>query len=50
MLDHEEAAATGNPQQAVIDFCGEIFSHACSVCDWNPALAASAAGDPPPVR
>ena len=50
VLDHEEAAATGNPEQAVIDFCGEIFSHACSVCDWNPALAASAAGDPPPIR
>ena len=50
VLDHEEAAATGNPEQAVVDFCGEIFSHACDVCDWNPALAASAAGDPPPVR
>ncbi|MCB0862636.1 MAG: hypothetical protein KDB66_05410 [Solirubrobacterales bacterium] len=50
LLDHEEAAATGNPEQAVIDFCGEIFSHACAVCDWNPALAASAAGDPPPIR
>jgi hypothetical protein len=50
VLDHETAAATGDPEQAVIDFCGAIFSHACEVCDWNPALAASAAGDPPPVN
>lgn len=50
VLDHDEAAAAGDPEQAVIEFCGEIFSHACHVCDWNPALAASAAGDPPPIR
>ena len=50
LLDHETAAATGDPEQAVVDFCGEIFSHACNVCDWNPALAASAAGDPPPIN
>ena len=50
LLDHEEAAAADDPEQAVIDFCGEIFRHACDVCDWNPALAASAAGDPPPVN
>lgn len=50
LLDHEAAAATDDPAQTVIDFCGEIFSHACNVCDWNPALAASAAGNPPPIR
>ena len=50
LLDHETAAATGNPEEAVVDFCGAIFEHACEVCDWNPALAASAAGDPPPVN
>ena len=50
LLDHEAAAATDDPQQTVIDFCGEIFHHACVVCDWNPALAASAGGDPPPVN
>jgi hypothetical protein len=50
LLDHEEAAATDDPQRAVVDFCAEIFAHACNVCDWNPALAASAAGDPPPVN
>ena len=26
------------------------FSHACAVCEWDPALAASAKGDPPPIR
>lgn len=50
LLDHEEAAATGEPEQAVIDFCTEIFTHACEVCDWNPVLAASGTGNPPPIR
>lgn len=50
VLDHEEAAATADPEKAVVEFCGEIFAHACNVCDWNPALAASAAGSPPPIR
>lgn len=50
LLDHEAAAATDDPHQTVIDFCQRIFSHACEVCDWDMALAASAEGDPPPIR
>jgi hypothetical protein len=26
-----------------------VFKHACHVCDWDPALAESAHGSPPPV-
>ncbi|MBN8866564.1 MAG: hypothetical protein J0H98_03325 [Solirubrobacterales bacterium] len=49
LLDHDAAAATEDPERTVVEFCGEIFAHACEVCDWNPRLAASATGDPPPV-
>ena len=34
---------------AALEFAHSAFSHACAVCDWDPALAASAQGTPPPV-
>jgi Family of unknown function (DUF5996) len=30
-------------------FARSAFAHACRVCGWDPALPASAAGQPPPV-
>jgi hypothetical protein len=30
-------------------FARSAFEHSCVVCGWDPALPASAAGDPPPV-
>ncbi len=32
------------------EFARSVFRHACLVCEWDPALAASAEGRPPPVR
>jgi hypothetical protein len=32
-----------------VAFARSAFQHACRVCDWDPALPASAAGQPPPV-
>jgi len=32
-----------------LDFVRSAFQHACVVCDWDPALPASAAGNPPPI-
>jgi hypothetical protein len=32
-----------------LDFARTVFRYACSVCDWDNALAASADGTPPPV-
>jgi hypothetical protein len=26
-----------------------VFRHACTMCEWDPALAASAEGNPPPL-
>ena len=31
-------------------FCLSVTQHACAVCSWDPALAASIEGRPPPVR
>jgi hypothetical protein len=32
-----------------LDFARSAFRHACTVCNWDPALLASAEGTPPPV-
>jgi hypothetical protein len=34
---------------AALEFARAAFRHACLTCDWDPALLASAEGDPPPV-
>ena len=48
-LDWEDARATGDPHAAALEFAHSAFQHACIVCGWDPALAASADGAPPPV-
>jgi len=40
---------TGSAPDALA-FARSAFEHACVVCEWDPALPASAAGNPPPVR
>jgi Family of unknown function (DUF5996) len=49
VLDWDDLAARPDPHAAALAFARSAFSHACIVCDWDPALAASAEGDPPPV-
>jgi hypothetical protein len=39
---------TDDPATA-LEFARAVFRHACVTCDWDPALLASAEGDPPPV-
>jgi len=39
----------GSPADALA-FARSAFQHACVVCEWDPALPASAAAEPPPVR
>ena len=38
-----------DPHGAALEFARSAFRHACVVCDWDPALAASAEGTPPPI-
>ncbi|HEY8304625.1 MAG TPA: DUF5996 family protein [Solirubrobacteraceae bacterium] len=49
VLDWEDVRASPNPHAFALDFARSAFLHACRVCEWDPALAASAVGNPPPV-
>jgi len=49
ILDWKDARAAGDPEGAVVEFALSVFRHACAACDWDPELAASAEGSPPPV-
>jgi hypothetical protein len=49
LLDWDDARSNHNPHAFALDFARSAFRHACLVCDWDPALSASAEGTPPPV-
>jgi hypothetical protein len=49
LLDHDALAASPDPHTAALAFMRSAFAHACAVCGWDPALADSAVGTPPPV-
>jgi len=49
VLDWDDVVASDDPHATAVAFALSAFDHACTVCDWDPALRASAAGDPPPV-
>jgi Family of unknown function (DUF5996) len=50
VLDHEDLRSESDPHAAAVAFARSAFHHACVVCEWDPALLASAEGSPPPVR
>jgi uncharacterized protein DUF5996 len=49
ILDWGELAAEPDPHAAAVAFARAVFRHACAVCGWDPELAATAHGTPPPV-
>jgi uncharacterized protein DUF5996 len=49
VLDWDDVVSSPDPYAAALGFARSAFQHACRVCDWDPALAASAEGEPPPV-
>jgi hypothetical protein len=49
VLDWEDVRGGPAPHEAALDFARSVVRHACAVCDWDPALSASAQGIPPPV-
>ena len=49
VLDWDDVLAAANPHEAALAFARSAFQHACLVCDWDPGLAASVDGRPPPV-
>ncbi len=50
LLEWEEIRESDDPHALALEFAQSSFSHACEVCGWDPALAATAKGVPPPVR
>jgi hypothetical protein len=49
LLDWDEVRESEDPHAAALGFARSAFQHACLVCGWDEALAASAEGAPPPV-
>jgi hypothetical protein len=49
VLDWDDVRSAADSHATALDFTRAAFRHACLVCGWDPALAASADGTPPPV-
>jgi len=49
ILDWDDVRESADPHAAALEFFRSVFAHACTVCEWDPALAASVDGTPPPV-
>jgi hypothetical protein len=49
LLDWDDVRAAPDPHEMALEFARSVFQHACTVCAWDPGLAASAKGIPPPV-
>jgi hypothetical protein len=50
VLDWNDIRSEPDPHGLAIEFCHSLWRHACTVCEWDPALAASAEGEPPPIH
>jgi hypothetical protein len=50
LLEWDDIRESPDPHALALEFARSAFSHACAVCEWDPALAASAEGVPPPIR
>jgi hypothetical protein len=49
LLDWEDVCASPDPHAFALAFARSAFRHACTVCEWDPQLLASAEGTPPPL-
>ncbi len=49
VLDWQDIRGERDPHALALQFARSAFSTACVVCGWDPALAASAEGHPPPL-
>jgi hypothetical protein len=49
ILDWDDVRNAPDLHASGLDFALSAFRHACTVCNWDPALLASAEGTPPPV-
>jgi uncharacterized protein DUF5996 len=49
VLNWDDVCGASDPFRTALDFGQSAIRHACAVCGWDPVLAASAEGVPPPV-
>lgn len=49
LLDWDDVRAADDPHGLALEFARSVFRHSCLVCGWDPDLAASGEGTPPPV-
>ncbi len=49
ILDWDDVRSASDPQAVGVEFARSAFRHGCAVCEWDPALAATVEGTPPPV-
>ncbi len=47
VLDWDDVVAADDPHETILLFGRSLLDHACAVCSWDPALAASAKGEVP---
>jgi Family of unknown function (DUF5996) len=50
LLPWDDVRMAADPHAFALQFARSAFQHACQVCAWDPGLAASADGQPPPVH
>jgi hypothetical protein len=50
VLDLDDIRASHDPHGLALEFARSAFRHSCTVCERDPALAASAEGQPSPLR
>jgi Family of unknown function (DUF5996) len=50
LLDWDDVIATSDPHGTALEFGRSAVAHACRACSWDPILAGSAQGEPPPVK
>jgi hypothetical protein len=49
ILDWDDVRMAADPHATALDFARSAVQHACAICDWDPTLAASIDGTPPPL-
>jgi hypothetical protein len=49
VLDWDDVCASDEPHAYALEFGRSAVRHACAICDWDPAIAASADGTVPPI-
>ena len=50
VLEWEDIRESPDPHALALEFARSAFRHACAICGWDPALAATADSIPPPIR